>query len=312
MSKQIYRVRNWKEYNTSLINRGNITFWVAEEIEKDWYYQDKRKRGGIVKYSNVAITVALTLRNLFKMPLRATEGLLRSLIKLSGIAVDTPNYTTLSRRATGLEIKFQEQKNSEPLHILIDSTGINVYGESAWKSVKHGTYRYQVWRKLHIIMDLKSQVILNAEYSESQMQDAKYLAPLVEAVQGNIDEIIGDGAYDKRRCYRKAHEIGAKLIVPPQHGAIVQRNRYKKEEALLPRDDAIREIKEQGIKEWKKRRQYHRRSLAEAMMFRIKTVFGEMVRSKKFENQRTDMLIRCMIMNKMTALGLPDGEMIPV
>lgn len=317
MSKQIYRVRNWKEYNRNLINRGSITFWFSEEVVKNWYYEGKRKRGGIIKYSDMAIICVLTLRNLFRMPLRAAQGLVESLIGLIKLDVDAPNYSTLSRRASGLKIGFPKPCGDEPLHVVIDSTGINVYGESEWKSVKHGTCRYQVWRKLHIIMDIEKQIILAADCSESSMHDANYLPSLVEGIDGEIDCITGDGAYDKKKCYRAAHKKGAKLIAPPQHDAIVQRNKYKKDPALLARDQVIKDIKDLGgneaaVKEWKEKNGYHNRSLVETAMFRLKTVFGEEVRSRKFANQKTELLIRCVALNKMTALGLPKSEMIPM
>lgn len=315
-TKQTYRVRNWKDYNRSLINRGNITFWFSEDFTKNWYYKDKRKRGGIVKYSDMAIICSLTLRNLFRFSLRATQGLVESLIELKNLSINSPNYSTLSRRAENLKLSFPEAKHNEgPIHIVIDSTGINVYGESEWKSVKHGTYRYQVWRKLHIAMDVEKQMILAADYSESGKHDSNYLPKMIDRIKGKIARITADGAYDKKKCYRAAYEKGISLIAPPQHDAIVQRNKYKKDPALIKRDEMIEEIKELGgnevgVKAWKGKHDYHKRSLVETAMFRLKTAFGEEVRTKKFENQKTEMLIRCAALNKMTTLGMPDSIMI--
>ena len=313
--KQRYQVRNWKDYNRSLINRGNITFWFSEEMCKKWHYVGKRKRGGVMKYSDMAIICGLTLRNLFKISLRGTQGLIEGLMKLSKMELATPNYSTLSRRASKLKIQLCAETNKEGLHIAIDSTGINVYGESEWKSVKHGTYRYQVWRKLHIAMDVEKQLILAADYSESSRHDSNYLPMMRDEIEGEIDRITADGAYDKKKCYRGAYKRGVELIAPPQHDAIVQRNKYKKDPALIRRDEMINEIKElggneEGIKAWKEKYDYHKRSLVETAMFRLKTIFGEAVRTRKFENQKAEMLIRCAALNKMTSLGMPDGIMV--
>jgi len=313
--KQRYQVRNWRDYNRSLINRGNITFWFSEEMCRKWYYGGKQKRGGVIKYSDMAIICGLTLRNLFKISLRGTQGLIEGLMKLTKMDVEIPNYSTLSRRAGKLKIALCAAPGKEALHIVIDSTGINVYGESEWKSVKHGSYRYQVWRKLHIAMDVKNQMILAVDYSESPRHDSSYLPTMLKEIAGEIDRVTADGAYDKKKCYRATYRRGAKLIAPPQHDAIVQRNKYKKDPALNRRDEMIKEIKklggkEEGLKAWKEKHDYHKRSLVETAMFRLKSVFGEVVRTRKFENQKAEMLIRCAALNKMTLLGMPDGVMV--
>jgi len=312
-SKLTYRVRNWGKYNRYLINRGNITFWFSKDSAAGWYYQGKHKRGGIIKYADAAIICVLTLRNLYKIPLRASQGLVESLITLTRLKLEAPNYSTLSRRAGKLKICLSTVNIQEPLHVLIDSTGIKIYGESEWKSVKHGTYRYQVWRKLHIMMDVKRQIILSADYSECGKHDSNYLPLLLDQIEEEVERITGDGAYDKKKCYQASDKRKLKLVSPPQHNAIVQRNKHKKANYLLARDQAIKEIEElggEGLKEWKRKENYHKRSLVETAMFRIKTIFGETVYSRKVENQKAELLIRCAALNRITALGMPEGQMI--
>lgn len=307
MTKKVYRVCNWKDYNKSLIQRGSLTFWFSSEVIGAW---NKRSEGRHKneRYSDMAICCALTLRQLFRLPLRSTEGLVKSVMELIKLRLKVPDYTTLSRRGKKIKIELQVPKLESSRHVLVDSTGIQVLGEGEWKKMRHGECRRQLWRKLHIAMDADSQTILAAEMTESVRLDGNYLPGLIDQIAGKIDQITGDGAYDKKNCYKKAYERGAKAVFPPQHDAAIQRNKLKKDPALMTRDKTIEFIKGQGTekrKEWKQAMNYHRRSLVETMMSRMKSIFGDQMRSRTFENQRTDLLLRCFAINKINELGLP-------
>lgn len=311
MSKQRYRVRNWRDYNKGLVNRGSITFWFSEEVIENWQARkSEKKRGRGYYYSALAITSALTLRQLYRLPLRATEGLIESLMKLLNIKLAVPNYTTLSRRGKTLKVFLRVPLCKKARHILVDSTGIRVLGEGEWKRKLYGKQRHRLWRKLHLAMDGDNQMILAAEMSESVRLDGNYLPELIEKIPGKIRQITGDGGYDKKNCYRAAYQRGAKGVFPPQHDAVVQRNKIKKDPALIARDEVIKVIgtgryRKAKLKSWKQENNYHRRSLIETLMWRMKSIFGDEMRSKTMENQRTDLLIRCYAMNRMTQLGLP-------
>lgn len=315
MAKQRYRVRNWNEYNKALINRGSLTFWFSPEVIENW--QSKKltsQRGRPRYYSEMAILCGLTVRQLFRLPLRTTEGLIQSIINLLAIPVKVPDYSTLCRRGKSLEVNLNVQPKGDARHVLVDATGIQVIGEGEWKKLKHGEARCQVWRKLHLTMDANEHLILSAEMTESVRLDGNYLPGLLDKIKGKIERVIGDGAYDKKGCYRAIYQRGAKPIIPPQHNAIVQRNKWKKDPALNLRDEVItylgKDEREEKLKEWKQENGYHKRSLIETMMFRMKTLFGDQMRSRCWENQRTDLLIRCYAMNKITSLGLPKSERI--
>lgn len=315
MAKKAYRVHNWKDYNKSLVNRGSLTFWFSKEMIAHWEKKDSSGAHGNQRYSDMVILCGLTLRQLFRLPLRATEGLLKSLVELMRLPVCIPNYSTLSRRGKTLQVNLGVKSASGARHVLIDSTGIQVIGEGQWKKLRHGESRYQVWRKLHLAMDATNQTILSATMTESVRLDGNYLPGLIEQIKGPIAQITGDGAYDKKGCYRAAHARGAKAFFPPQYDAIVQRNKIKKDPALLQRDETIRFIKngdneEESRKLWKQKHNYHRRSLVETMMSRMKSIFGDQMRSRSFENQRTDLLIRCYAMNRINELGLPESQAI--
>ncbi len=312
MTKKVYRVRNWANYNKSLVNRGSITYWFSENIVKEWCQPPKTNtgRGRPEKYPDSFIRAALTLRQLFNLTLRATEGFVRSLIAMLKMPCKTPNYTTLSVRSKQLNIPLYKTKQHHPRSILVDSTGVQVIGEGEWKTLKHGRSRHQLWRKLHLVIDSNNQEILSMKMTDSIRFDANYLKPLIDQINCPIGEIIGDGAYDKKSCYKVAHEKNAKPIFPPQHNARKQPNKYKKNPALEPRDKAIDSIgrgpdREVKLKKWKEDNGYHKRSLIETTMSRLKSIFGDQMRSRCEDRQRTDLAIRCYILNKMTTLGMP-------
>jgi hypothetical protein len=311
MAKKAYRVRNWKNYNRSLVSRGSLMLWFSNDLAKKWKSKTISFQKGRNKYfSDEVILCALSFKQLFRITLRQTEGLLRSIVQLMKLDLIVPSYTTICRRSKLLKIDLNKNTTNEEKHIVVDSTGIQVIGEGEWKKLKHGQTRYQVWKKLHIAMNLKDQNILSAEVTDSIRQDGNYLANLLNKIPGKIVSVRGDGAYDKKPCYKAIFSKGAKAIIPPQHNAIVQRNKYKKDPSLISRDNVIKRLgngpdRPQNLKIWKEETNYHQRSLVETMMSRMKTIFGDKMRAKSFENQRTDLFIRCYVMNKINELGLP-------
>jgi len=310
MTKKAYRVHNWKDYNKSLVQRGSLTFWFSDEVVNNWKNDQKSNSHGNQKYSDMLIFCALTLRQLFRLPLRATEGMMKSLVELAKLPISAPNYSTLCRRGKTLKVNLGVKNTAKARHVLVDSTGIQVIGEGQWKKLRHGESRHQVWRKLHIAMDADDQTILSATMTESTRLDGNYLPELIAKVGSPISKITGDGAYDKKNCYETAYMRNAQAVFPPQHNACVQRNKHKKNPALEARDEAICYIghgsdRDERLKEWKHVNNYHRRSLVETMMSRMKSLFGDQMRSRTFENQKTDLLIRCYAINKINSLGLP-------
>lgn len=316
MAKKAYRVRNWKDYNKALVQRGSLTFWFSEATVKSWTCDRRKKQRGRQRYyADIAILTALTLRQLYRLPLRTTEGLLLSLVQIMKLDVAVPNYTTLCRRSRHLEVKLGVVRTDKARHVLVDATGIQVIGEGEWKTLKHGETRCQVWKKLHITMDAENQTILSAKVTDSVRLDCNYLPGLLDEIEGEIYQVSGDGAYDKKPCYVAIHARKAKAVIPVQHNASIQRNKIKKEPGLLQRDETIRYVgrgadRQERLKLWKQENNYHRRSLIETMMSRMKTIFGDRMRSRIYANQRTDLLIRCYAMNRINELGLPRSEAI--
>lgn len=155
--RKTYRIRNWQEYNEALVNRGSLTVWFDENSITEWHSSEfSGQRGRPYDYSNTAILCALTLRSLFRLPLRATQGLLSSLIQLLQLPIVAPNYTTLSRRQKSLPIPNYKSKGNKPIHLVVDATGIKIYGEGEWKMRLYGKEKRRTWRKLHIAVDEKN------------------------------------------------------------------------------------------------------------------------------------------------------------
>lgn len=312
--KKKYKVRNWKEYNQALVNRGKVLFWITEEAMKNWQEQEGTgKRGKPKQYSDTAIQTALTLQQVFRLPLRATEGFLASILGRIAPPLKAPDHSTLSLRGKTLAVAIRVRPlSSESLHIVVDSTGVKVYGEGEWKVRQHGWSKRRTWKKLHIGVDENTGDILLGEVTGNDTADCEMLTPLLDQLPASVSvgQVSADGAYDKRICYEAFKERGVhQIAVPPQHNARIWKRRNIAGERH-PRDENLRRIRQGGRNLWKQESGYHRRSLVETAMFRLKTIFTDKVRSRSFANQRTELLLRCRALNLMTMLGMPDTSLV--
>jgi hypothetical protein len=305
--KHSYRLRNWREYNKALRERGSLTVWINEEVLSTWHNVARTgKRGRPTRYTDTAILCMATLEEVYGLPLRATEGLTRSIIKLLGVGLSVPCYTTLSRRRRSLEVEMPRLKKSEPLHLVVDSTGIKVYGEGEWKVRQHGYTRRRTWRKLHLGVDEATLEFVAVVISTNSFKDSQLLPDLLEQVDDEMSQVSADGAYDSRNCYDAIRGREARAAIPPQKRAKIWQHGNTKSERHI-RDENLRAIRRKGRREWKRESGYHRRSLAEAQVFRVKTIFGERVSARSFEGQAAQLLVRCATLNRMTHLGMPDS-----
>ena len=299
-SKDKYKILNWKEYNNSLKNRGNITIWISEEAIKAWEYDGQRKRGGRIDFSDLAISTCLTIKQVMHLKLRQTEGFIEGLFRIMKIFKRVPDYSTMSRRAGKLEIDLKAVKQSGDINIIVDSTGLKVYGEGEWKVRKFGWSKHRTWRKLHIGINGETQEIIAEELTENNVADADEIENLLGSVDEEIDSLIGDGGYDKKNVRKELIKRGIKEVIPPQKNAV-----QSKDPTLNEKNKAIRRIKKIGRKRWKDEVKYHRRSLVEVAMFRYKTILGDKINARKFENEKTEVRINCSILNVMSSLGMP-------
>ena len=286
MPKRHYRVRNWKDYNKSLVKRGSLTFWFDEKSIQYWQVNSpKNKRGRPFIYADIAIECMLTLRAFFHLPLRATQGFVDSLVQSLQLAIKVPDYTTLCKRQKQLAIKLPRtyRSSAEPLHIVVDSTGLKIYGEGEWKVRQHGRAKHRTWRKLQVALDVKTQEIVCTMLTTNDYHDKEILSALVEAIDEPIAKLGGDGGYESHHNYKYLEEHLIEAVIPPRKDARIKQH-GNGDNVPLRRDEIIRAIRKLGRKGWKKASDYHQRSLVETAMFRLKTIFGDKLRSRCFAN----------------------------
>ena len=289
------------------MKRGSLTVWVADGFEETRCYCGPTQRGSQFDYSVQAIEVMLTVKNVFHLPKRATEGFIHSLFALLEIAVSVPDHTTLSRRGKKLSVCLPKRAKGH-LDIVMDSKGLKIYGEGEWKLRTRGKSNRRTWRKLHLSIDRKSGEIEAAELTEAGMSDDAMTEPMLTQIEQPINSLSADGSYDKRRVYKNIHKHAptAKVLIPPRKNARIWQHGNSKAERLK-RDENLRYIRKHGRAAWKDDSHYHGRSLVETAMFRFKTIFGDQLSARLIETQTTQALIRCAAFNKMTHLGMPQS-----
>ena len=184
-----YHVRNWAEYNQGLRRRGDLTVWFDEEAIANWKADKTGKPGGQRVYSDMAIETGLVVRMVYKLAYRQTEGFLHSIALLLGLGIEIPDYSTLSRRSRLLRKKLRIPKaaSNQPIHLMIDSTGLRIHVGSARKPPKQ-----RAWRKLHIAVDRKTGTIVASELTASRARDATRVPALLTQIQAPLAWVAAD------------------------------------------------------------------------------------------------------------------------
>jgi hypothetical protein len=304
-AKVSYRVTNWREYNESLVRRGDVTFWFDEHVLDAWEHDNtSTKVGRPFTYSERAIECLLALRELFRLPYRQTEGLGRSLAKLMGARITIPDFTSLAKRAAKLGVLLDVPQATGPLDVVVDSTGLKIYGEGEWKVRQHGVGKRRTWRKLHLAVDPDTHEIVAQVLTENNVHDADQVEPLLRQINRPVRTFYGDGAYDQRKVYEALEQQGVDAIIPPRKNAKIKQHGNCSTDPLS-RDECIRQIRRDGRKAWKESIGYHRRSLAETAMHRLKCCFGDRLKNREPPNQRTEASLRCKLLNHFCRLGMP-------
>lgn len=305
--KPTYRVRNWSKYNKSLVKRGSLTVWVSPEVLAAWTrVPPSGKRGHPRTYGDVAIECMATLRAVYHLAQRATHGLLTSIFELMGVSMTVPSYSTLSRRQQTLDVQLPKRKPGEGVHVVVDSTGVKVFGEGEWKVRQHGYTRRRTWKKLHVGVDEATGDILALSVTDNSVADHEELPGLLAQIDEPIKQVSADGAYDKRKAYDAIRNRDAIATIPPRRGARIWQHANSKQDRLI-RDENLRTIRKHGRTAWKQTSGYHRRSLAETTMSRFKRILGPTISARTFASQTTEIKVRCKILNTMTQLGTPDS-----
>ena len=314
--KEVYRVKNWARYNQALIQRGSLTVWLGQDAIDHWRYVGPTQRGAQFHYSDLAIETALTFRTLFNLPLRQTQGFVDSLLSLMGLALSAPDYSTLSRRQAHLTVDLPIKPSEQPIHLVVDSTGLKVYGESEWKVRQHGWTQRRTWRTLHLGINADTGEVMAQTLTEAGTNDASQVKPLLRQIPQAVARCYGDGAYDRWKVHRVlayptqgAGPIDA--VIPPQHNAS-ERKAKRRYRHIQARNERVQAIQRQGRKQWKRHTGYHRRSLAETGMARYKRIIGPKLRARVFLRQQVEARLGGKILNRMTHLGMPQAYKVEV
>ena len=302
--KTSYRVKNWPKYEQSLRNRGDITVWLSGDAIDEWTPPKNGKRGGQPIYSDLAIETSLSLRLVFHLPLRQVEGFLKSILKLMDLYLPCPDHTTMSRRNRTINASRGKGSLPEgPVHFIVDSTGLKIYGQGEWHSKKYGKRRHKRWKKLHLGVDEYGR-ILASKVTDGHEHDPSQVPFLLTQVDREIVRFVGDGIYDHEAVYETVghHSPGAEIIVPPRKDAVLSNNSTS---VSSHRDHHITEIQSKGWSEWKRQSGYYLQSHAENAFYRYKRIIGGRLRAKNDDAQKREVAIGCTILNRMLEMGEP-------
>jgi hypothetical protein len=277
--------------------------WFSDAAIAAWRAEPRTTRGGQAAYSSLAITTTLTLRAVFHLALRQTEGLIGSLVRLLGLDLPVPDHSTLSRRAETLAVP-RSQPGTAPIHLLVDSTGVKLCGASEWLTEKHGTKTRRSWRKLHLGVDADTGQIVVAALTTPDADDAAQVGPLLDQIDGTVASVTGDGAYDQKGVYNAVAQRhpDAAVIIPPRSSAVPSETA---ETAPTQRDRHLQVITEHGRMAWQKASGYNRRARIEAAISRFKRVIGAALRSRTDPHRASEVAMAVEVLNRMLALGRP-------
>ena len=319
--EQKRKVVNWREYDESLRRRGSLTVWFSDEVIEAWKASPRTGRGGRPEYSDLAILTGLTLKAVFRLAYRQTEGLIGSVIGLLGLDLAVPDHSTLCRRAETLEVPRPKPRGAgagaddaaggadggaEPVHLLVDSTGLKLIGAGEWLVEKHGTKRRRSWRKMHLGVDADTGRIVAATLTDRDEDDAAQVGPLLDPVAEPVASVTADGAFDQDRVYADVAERhpDADVIVPPRSTAVPSATA---ETVPTQRDRHLRLIAEKGRMGWQKATGYNARARAEAAISRYKRVIGDGLHARTDRRRATEVNVGVHALNRMLELGRPES-----
>src|SRR3954466_2213179 len=322
--EQKRKVTNWRDYDESLRRRGSVTVWFSDEAVEAWEAERRTSRGGQPAYSDLAILTALTFKAVFRLAYRQTEGLIGSVIGLLGLHLAVPDHTTRCRRAATLEVPRPKPRgagagadaaggadsgagrDTGPMHLLVDSTGLKLIGAGEWLVEKHGTKRRRSWRKMHLGVDADTGRIVAATLTDRDEDDAAQVGPLLDQVAEPVASVTADGAFDQDRVYADVAERhpDADVIVPPRSTAVPSATA---ETAPTQRDCHLQLIAEKGRMGWQKASGYNARARAEATVGRFKRVIGDGLHARTDRRRVTEVNVGVHALNRMLELGRPES-----
>ena len=303
--KATYRVRNWATYNAGLCQRGSITFWLSPDVTDGWKAPKREGRGGEALYSDGAIEAMLTLGAVYHLRLRQTQGFTKSVFDLLGLDLPVASAATLCRRRKALSIEPWAKEFSEPLDLVLDSTGLKIFGQGEWCRKKHGR-KPRRWKKVHIGLDTKSGMIVSHLMTDKDAGDPDQIDDILDQIDRPIGCFMADGAYDGEPVYdavkRHSPDPSPKVVIPPRKTAVLS---SEIAEEQTDRDRHVLEIEAKGRMAWQKAHGYGRRSLVETTMGRYKSIIGDRLHARHDDAHPVELAIGIKVLNRMTNLAKP-------
>ena len=299
-TKPKYRVTNWPEYNEALRRRGDITIWFSAEAINDWHPAKTGARGRPQEYSDVAIETTVFIRQVFHLPLRQTEGFMSSLALILKADINIPDFSSISRRSIELPRHVLSKATAPGSLVIVDSTGLKVYGKDEWHQDKHNVPARRTWRKLHLAIDEKHQV-LACELTTPDVGDPTAVPDLLDQITTSFGTFMGDGAYDGDPVSQAVldKQPDAQVVIPPHKTAVCS------DAGDSQRDRHIQTIAQNGRIAWQRKTGYNLRSHVELAMQRYKRIFGNLMKARALPQQKTEAGISASALNRMTNLGMP-------
>jgi hypothetical protein len=300
IKKSGYKVTNWHDYNNGLRQRGDFTIWFTEEAIVDWHPAKTGARGRPKEYSDIAIETAVFIRQVFHLPLRQTEGLMNSLARVMKAEITIPDFSCISKRSITLPRHILAKAMEPGSLVIVDSTGLKVYGKDEWHQEKHDVPARRTWRKLHLAIDEKHQV-LACELTTPEIGDPTAVPDLLAQITTPFDIFMGDGAYDGEPVSQAVldKQPDAQVVIPPHKTAVVSST------GNTQRDQHIQTITQQGRIAWQQKTGYNLRNHVELAMQRYKRIFGNTMKARALPQQKTEAWISAAALNRMTNLGMP-------
>jgi len=296
-----FKVRTRPEYEAGPRRRGSLTLWIEGAGRNHWQSVGP---DGQARNTGAAIQTNLMVRTAFKLAFRRTEGLLASVITLMVPGISAPDHSTMSRRTETLPVTEPASVPRGPLHLLIDSTGLKVYGAGQWLEAKLGAKSRRKWRKLHLAIDAENGMIVAHVLTDQDIDDPSQVAPLLDQIDIPIARVTADGAYDGAPTYATiaTHGDDIKVVIPPRSTAVLGG-----ESGPFPqRDRHLEMITEEGRLTWRKATDHGKRSLVETTTGRYKALILPRPRARGFVAQQTEVAIGVAVLNRMPLAGRPD------
>lgn len=291
------RKRNWRQYNKALVERGSLTFLIDPKSFKSLFPKKQKRRGRPQAFSDGLIELLLMIKIHYSQTYRSLEGFTRSLLSLMKFPMKIPTYSLTCKRAQKLCKRLPKLSSRRASTIIVDASGLKIFGEGEWKVKIHGKGRPRKWIKLHVAIDANTQEIVAEVSTESSAGDGSVFPIVFGQIKHRVREVIGDGAYDGQEIRQAIRDRRGRSLIPPPKHAVCRGDDPD-------RDRAVREIRGLGgdlvaKSIWGKFSGYSRRALVETTFSRYKKMFGDRAFSRTRERQIVENRLKCILLNKM-------------